>query len=81
MSGYIKLIRPEKVLKLHSELQNEIIAKGLEKSIAHITLDMMLIQSIQDPLQAEEHLAKVVALYEELEAQTKQKSLIGIYLR
>jgi hypothetical protein len=46
MSGYIKLIRPEKVLKLHSELQNEIIAKGLEKSIAHITLDMMLIQSI-----------------------------------
>jgi hypothetical protein len=42
---------------------------------------MMLIQSIQDPLQAEEHLAKVVAMYEQLEAETKQKSLIGIYLR
>ena len=43
MSGYIKLQRPEKVLKLHAELQSEISAKGLEKSIAHITLDMMLI--------------------------------------
>ena len=30
MSGYIKLARPEKVQKLHAELQNEIKAKGLE---------------------------------------------------
>ena len=52
MSGYIKLARPEKVQKLHAELQNEIKAKGLEKSIAHLTQDMMLIQSIQDPVLA-----------------------------
>ena len=43
MSGYLKLARPEKVQKIHADYQNEIKAKGLENSTAHITLEMMLV--------------------------------------
>lgn len=49
MAGYIKLMRPEKVQKIHDELQQELKQKGLEVSTAQMTIDMMLIQSEQDP--------------------------------
>jgi hypothetical protein len=43
MSGYLKLARPEKVQKIHDDYQGEIVAKGLENTTAHITLEMMLV--------------------------------------
>lgn len=81
MSGYLKLARPEKVQKIHDDYQGEIVTKGLENTTAHITLEMMLVQSFQDPVAAEEHLAKVIELNDKYEKETKRKSLIGIYLR
>ena len=73
MSGYLKLARPEKVQKIHADYQSEIVAKGLENTTAHITLEMMLVQSFQDPLAAEEHLEKVIKMNELYEKKTQRK--------
>ena len=81
MSGYLKLARPEKVQKIHADYQSQITSKGLENTTAHITLEMMLVQSFQDPMAAEEHLAKVIRMNEIYDKNTQKKSLIGIYLR
>ena len=81
MSGYLKLARPEKVQKIHADYQSQIAAKGLENTTAHITLEMMLVQSFQDPMAAEQHLEKVIQMNDKYEKETQRKSLIGIYLR
>ena len=81
MSAYFELGRPENPQNIYAQYQNEFKAKGIENSTAHITVEMMFLQSFQDPDAAEEHLAKIIEMNEKYEKATHLKSLIGFYIK
>ena len=68
MAGYLRLMRPDKVNKIHAELSKELEAKGLSVSNAQLTIDMMLIQSVQETDKAQALIQKVAELRDKCEA-------------
>jgi hypothetical protein len=50
MSGFLKLLRPEKVNKIAKEIYKALEEKGQQVSLAKMSVDLLSLQAEQDPL-------------------------------
>jgi arginine repressor len=50
MSGFLKLLRPEKVKKIAKEIYKALEEKGQQVSLAKMSVDLLSLQAEQDPL-------------------------------
>ena len=59
MSGYLKIIRPEKAHKIYLEVVSALEAKGMQVSVPSVTVELLSLQTLQDPSQMEPQLVKI----------------------
>lgn len=53
MSGFLKIQRPDKVLKIYKDINKALEEKGQEISVAKITVELLSLQAEQDPTAVE----------------------------
>lgn len=80
MTGYLKIMRPDKVTKIHKDLVKALEEKGQARSLAFLTVEFLSLQAEQDQSAVEGKIGQLLALAEELE-QGKQVSIVSLYLR
>lgn len=59
MSGFLKIQRPEKVAKIYKDLSQAIHEKGMDLSVAKITVELLSMQAEQDPTVVEVKLGSI----------------------
>lgn len=80
MTGYLKIMRPDKVTKIHKDLVKALEEKGQARSLAFLTVEFLSLQAEQDQSAVEGKIGQLLALAEELE-QSKHVSIVSLYLR
>ncbi len=67
MSGFLKIMRPDKVAKIYKDITNGINEKDMNISVAKITVELLSMQAEQDPEKVEEKLRDIDQLTAKVE--------------
>lgn len=81
MSGFLKLLRPEKVAKIAKEIYKSLEEKGQQVSIARMSVDLLSLQAEQDPIAVKAKIEELGKLSSEVDKEAGLQTLISLYLK
>lgn len=81
MSGFLKIMRPDKVTKIYKDIIKAIDEKDMNVSVAKITVELLSLQAEQDPVEVESKLGQITSISDEVEKQVGHQTIISLYLK
>jgi len=81
MSAYLKIQRPEKVAKIFKAIKAILDEKNMQNTVARVTVELLSLQSEQDPSAVETKLAEISKISEIVEKELNHSTIIGLYLK